>query len=269
MIALISLLMVILISIIIVRIGAVALEMTGLSREMATFQAQSAFSGTGFTTSESEYVVSHPVRRRIIRILIFVGNAGIASAMATLVLTFVGQTREEATMRAMWLVIGLFMIYLFARSKMVDRGMRWLIKRALERFTSLKIYDYEQILGLSKGYSIGEFKIKERSWLENKTLRELKLDEEGVIVLAIYRKIGDKEQFIGAPNGDTKIIKGDTLICYGPEDAIKNLSQRLRGKKGDMQHEKAVKEEKIRKEKEEKELRELEKESKKKEKDAE
>ena len=55
MFALISLLVVIVVSIIIIRIGAVALEMTGLSKETATFQAQSAFSGTGFTTSESEY----------------------------------------------------------------------------------------------------------------------------------------------------------------------------------------------------------------------
>ena len=112
MIALISLLIVILFSIIVIRIGAVALEMTGLSKETAAFQAQSAFSGTGFTTSESEYVVSHPVRRRIIRILIFVGNAGVASAIATLVLTFVGQSKEEATIRFIWLIAGLLALYL-------------------------------------------------------------------------------------------------------------------------------------------------------------
>ncbi len=254
MIALISLLIVIFVSIIIVRIGAVALEMTGLSKEMATFQAQSAFSGVGFTTSESEYVVSHPLRRKIIRILIFLGSAGIASAMATLILTFFGQTREEATIRLLWLFIGISIIYLFARSKMIDKGMRWLIKRALEKLTTLKVYDYEQLLGLSKGFSIGEFKVKTDSWLENKKLRELKLDEEGVIVLAIYRKIGDEEKYIGVPDGDTEILRGDKLICYGPEEAIKNLSRRLKGKAGDEQHEKAVIEERIRKEREEKEL---------------
>ncbi|WP_337954338.1 hypothetical protein [Aciduliprofundum sp. MAR08-339] len=69
MIALISLLIVILFSIIFVRFGAVALEMTGLSREVATFQAQSAYTDVGFTTGESEYVMSHPVRRKIILIL--------------------------------------------------------------------------------------------------------------------------------------------------------------------------------------------------------
>ena len=39
MFALISFLLVILISILIVRVGAVALELTGLSREVASFQA--------------------------------------------------------------------------------------------------------------------------------------------------------------------------------------------------------------------------------------
>lgn len=137
MIALVSLLVVVTFSMLVVRIGAVALEMTGLSRDTAKFQAQSAFSGTGFTTSESEYVVSHPVRRKIIRILIFVGSAGIVSAMATLLLTFVGSTKEEATSSLVWLFVGLLIIYLFARSKIIDRGLRWLISRALEKFTNL------------------------------------------------------------------------------------------------------------------------------------
>jgi len=44
---LITFLLVVLFSIIIVRIGTVALTMTGLSREIAAFQAQSAFSGVG------------------------------------------------------------------------------------------------------------------------------------------------------------------------------------------------------------------------------
>ena len=38
-----------------VRAGTLALVRTGLSRESASFQAQSAFMGVGFTTSESEW----------------------------------------------------------------------------------------------------------------------------------------------------------------------------------------------------------------------
>lgn len=56
MLALISLLVIVTVSIIIVRIGSVALTMTGVSKDLAVFQAQSAFSGVGFTTDESESV---------------------------------------------------------------------------------------------------------------------------------------------------------------------------------------------------------------------
>ena len=53
-------------SLVITRIATTALSLTGLSWEAAKFQARSAFTGTGFTTSEAERVVDHPVRRRVI-----------------------------------------------------------------------------------------------------------------------------------------------------------------------------------------------------------
>ncbi|MGM5488143.1 MAG: hypothetical protein ACQESG_04300 [Nanobdellota archaeon] len=46
----VSFLIVILFSLIVIKIGAIALEATGLSKDIAQFQAQSAFSGVGFTT---------------------------------------------------------------------------------------------------------------------------------------------------------------------------------------------------------------------------
>jgi len=239
-IALITFLLVVLFSIIVVRIGTVALRMTGLSRDVAAFQAQSAFSGVGFTTSESEYVVSHPVRRRIIRILMLLGSAGLTSAMATLVLTFVGNTPEQMLINGVWLAIGLTALAVFGKSKLVDRGLSWLIERALQRVSSLRIYDYEQLLGLGKGYSIAKLVVKAGGWLEGKRLRELRLSEEGVLVLAIYRKVGEKEVFIGAPRGDTELRAGDTLICYGPEEILQDLRTRLKGPIGDLKHEQAV-----------------------------
>ena len=234
-------------SLIIVRIGATALEMTGLSKEVASFQAQSAFSGTGFTTSESEYVVSHPARRKIIRILIFLGSAGIASAMATLVLTFVGRSRGEARDYLIILGLSLFTLYMVFTSKRIERAMKKWIRRFLQRtFPELRVYDYSQLLGITRGYSISQIKVRPKSWLANKMLKELELDKEGILVLGIYRKTGEGEVYIGAPRGDTLIKPGDVLICYGPESALLNLSKRLKGAKGDKEHEKAVKEAELR-----------------------
>lgn len=83
----IALLIIALVSLLAVRVGATALMMTGLSWDTASFQSYSAFFGVGFTTKEAEMVVNHPVRRRIIRDLILVGNVGLTSALATLVVT--------------------------------------------------------------------------------------------------------------------------------------------------------------------------------------
>ena len=78
----ISLLIILTLSILITRIATVALVVTGLSREAARFQARSAYTGVGFTTDESEKVVNHPVRRKILLVLMLLGNAGIITTIS-------------------------------------------------------------------------------------------------------------------------------------------------------------------------------------------
>ncbi|MCD6324259.1 MAG: TrkA C-terminal domain-containing protein [Desulfurococcales archaeon] len=214
--------------------------MTGLSRDVAAFQAQSAFSGVGFTTSESEYVVSHPVRRRIIRFLMLLGSAGLTSAMATLVLTFVGNTPTEMMYNGVWMGAGLVALYIFGKSKLVDKGLSRFIEAALTKWTHLRVFDYEMLLGLSKGYSISLVKVKPGSWLEGRTLRELRLRDEGVLVLAVYKRSGKEEVYLGVPSLDLRLEAGDTLVCYGPSEVLSNLPERIKGVKGELEHARAM-----------------------------
>ncbi len=83
MIAALTLFIVLTLSVLVIRTGAVALRLTGLPDEAARFQARSAFTGTGFTTSESEPIVTHPVRRRIVSLLMTIGSLGFVSVLAT------------------------------------------------------------------------------------------------------------------------------------------------------------------------------------------
>jgi hypothetical protein len=176
MIALFTLLTIVLMPIIVVRIGAIALELTGLSPEIASFQAQSAFSGAGFTTQESEAIVTHPLRRRIIRILILLGSAGFTTSIATLVLAFVGERGKSFLTRGEVLIIGLLVIFLFARSKFIYKIMKKVISRALIKWSTMRIFDYEQLLGFHEGYSISRITVRPESWLSEKKLSELRLD---------------------------------------------------------------------------------------------
>jgi Trk-type K+ transport system membrane component len=88
MAGIIPVILILVFSILINRVASIALMHTGLSRESSRFQARSAFTGVGFTTSESEKVVNHPVRRRILLILMILGNAGIVTGVASLIIVF-------------------------------------------------------------------------------------------------------------------------------------------------------------------------------------
>ena len=120
MIALASVLLVALVSLLITRIATMALTLTGLSREVARFQARSALSGVGFTTSEAESVVTHPIRRRIVLVLMLAGSAGIVTVMATLLLSFVNADREQAFLRLAVLAGGLAGILVISKSPLVS-----------------------------------------------------------------------------------------------------------------------------------------------------
>ena len=79
---------IIVVSILIVKIAAVALNLTGLDTKRAFFQALSAFTGTGFTTADSELIVNNDTRRKIVMVLMILGNAGLITVITTLVLSF-------------------------------------------------------------------------------------------------------------------------------------------------------------------------------------
>ena len=242
MIALFTLLVIILVSVIAIRIGATALELTGLSGEIASFQAHSAFSGVGYTTQEAESIVSHPVRRRIIRVLFLAGSAGITTSMAALILTFMGQAGRNIAERAFVLIVGLLFILLFARSRYIHNVMKKMITLALERWTTLKVYDYNQLLGFSAGYAIVRLMVRPDSWMGNRKLADMRLDLEGILVLSIERAKDREIKFIGAPHGETVIMPGDTILCYAKQELIEKLAQRCKGKEGDEEHKEVVEE---------------------------
>ena len=227
MVALVSLLTIMVISIVVVRVATIALSHTGVSQELAHFQARSAFTGTGFTTSEAERVVNHPVRRQIIMWLMLLRNAGLVSGVSSLVLTFVSTRRDPTDTHRiiLWLVLGLVVIWVFSTSRWVDRNLSRLIRWMLRRFTDLDVRDFDSLLNLSDNFSVAEMSVEEDSWLLGQELSELALTREGILILGIHRANG---HFVGVPRGDAKVALDDRLIVYGHANALQSLDQRKR-----------------------------------------
>ncbi len=236
--AFVSLFVIALLSLIITRVATLALTATGLSRESARFQARSALTGVGFTTDESEAIVNHPVRRRIVMLLMLVGNAGFITVVGSLLLTFVNSAgRTQTLSRAAILVGGLFLLFALARSAWVDRRLTRVIGRVLTRFTDLDVRDYAGILRLHGEYEVSELQIQPDDWLAGRTLAELDLPHEGVLVLGIVRRDG---RYIGAPTGRDLLEAGDVVLLYGRDSIVFELDERRAGGEGDRAHAEAV-----------------------------
>ncbi len=234
MIAVATLLIVVTVTLIVNRVGTIALTATGVSAEVAHFQARSALTGVGFTTTESELIVNHPMRRRIVLTLMLLGNAGLITIIATLVIGFAGQGDPgDALMRVGTLAGGLILILVAARSRTVDRLLSKIISRALRRFTKLELRDYVQLLDLASNYAVAELGVEADSWVAEHGLADLHLPAEGVVVLGIRRADGT---FLGAPRGHTRIHEHDTLILYGYADVLEDLGTRRVGMEGDRAH---------------------------------
>ncbi len=236
-IAIISLLAVLTVSIVITRVATVMLTATGLSRDIARFQARSAFSGAGFTTNESESVVNHPVRRKIVLQLMLLGAAGIVTSLTSLLLSFSGANGGQTSRRIVVLVLGLIALRLLAGSQIVDRALTRLTEWALRRYTRLNVRDYDKLLHISDDFTVAEVEPREGGWLLGRRLEDLGLRAEGVIVLGIYRRDGS---YLGVPGGPTLVEEGDRLVVYGEDDRVFSLSERQIGPEGDRAHEDAA-----------------------------
>jgi hypothetical protein len=234
-----SLLVVVLLALLVMRVATVVLTLTGLSRESARFQVRSAVTGVGFTTSEAESVVNHPLRRRVVMMLMLIGSAGVITAMTTLIVSFAGANREGALWRILLLVGGLGALLALARSAAFDRLLQRLISRALARYTDLDVRDYAALLRISGDYTVTELYVEEGDWIADRRLDQLDLPHEGIQVLGI---VGPDGGYRGTPAGSTTIRPGDTLILYGRGNAVAEIDRRSAGPAGDAEHLDAIEE---------------------------
>jgi hypothetical protein len=210
-VAIASLLIVVALSLLITRVATVILTATGMSRQSARFQARSAFTGAGFTTNESEAVVNHPLRRRVIGTLMLLGNAGIVATASSAILGL----RSNGWGATGW------------------RGLELL----LGRYTDLPTRDLDNLLDLSGRFAVSELAVRDGDWLVGRCLDELDLASEGVLVLGITRADG---HYVGTPQPATRVCAGDVLVVYGEETWVDELDRRPAGVEGDRAHESAV-----------------------------
>ena len=223
---------VLMISFIIVRIGAIAFQLTGLEWSLAKFQALSCFTGTGFTTKEAELITGSRERRRIASVLIVLGHAGFVILIATFANSVTPRFKEwsipflPASIPASllpWVNLAIIAAFIyvayrvFTRQKFVRRVTSFLRERIVSK-EIIKPVTFEELTVATGGYGVSKIDVCEDSPISGKTLSESELRKHDITVLAVVRA----GETIPNPSAATKILVGDELLCFGKLENIRN-----------------------------------------------
>lgn len=225
---------ILIVSFIVVRIGAIAFELTGLEWSLAKFQALSCFTGTGFTTKEAELITGHPQRRRIASVLIVLGHAG----LVTLIATFANSLRTDIIMPKFrlpilhtilpsnllpWINLAIiaFVIYalykIFTHTGFAVKFTDFLRTRIVKK-DIIKRVSFEELMVATGGYGVSQIEVCKDSPILNKTLAESELRHWDITILTVERE----GQTIPNPSADIRILLGDRLTCFGKLGNIRN-----------------------------------------------
>jgi hypothetical protein len=213
------LLIAILVSFIVVRIGGFALQLTGIEPDVARFQALSAFSGTGFTTREAERVVGHKTRRRIVTILIILGNAGMVTVIATLVASFTQVSGYTWFFIRLAIIIGgIFGLYqLIIRSNVGQRILDWLQRPVINRILR-EAPAVEEIFHVEKDWAISLVMIRGTSKSIGLSVGDITVEGD-MEILSIDRA----GTHLTRPDSEEKIVEGDRLLVYANRKSVKRV----------------------------------------------
>lgn len=203
------------------QLASGALIATGLPPDVASFQARSAFSGAGFTTTEAENVVNHPGRRKIIGITMFVGNLGTPTLVVTVLVGFLAPGPGNTTERTLVTVSGL----LLAVMLIVNRPMQRVLARVGQRQARQRLIprldrDMVELLTFGDDYAIGSVRITEGTGPMVRSLRGIDEALPALRVLGVEQGDG----YFGTPPVDLKLAADDRIIVYGRRSDLEDLA---------------------------------------------
>ena len=208
------------ITLVFTKLATGALIATGLPPRVAAFQARSAFSGAGFTTTETENVVNHPTRRRIITAAMFVGTLGTPTIVVTVLIGFVAPGPGSTRDRTLVAVAGLLLIMLTLLNRPATRiterlGHRYAQSRLLPALQGTG----QELLSLDDEYVVATAEVGARPSEAPRSLRGLDRALPGVTVLGVRRG----ERILGESPADVTLDHGDALIVFGRRQRLVDL----------------------------------------------
>jgi len=200
-------------------IGSIALESTGLERAKSRFQALSALTGTGFTTTQAEAIVEHTKRRKIVTYLILLGNTGIVAFIILVVMYARSGIAAPSIFLIALTVVVLLIIALSFWLGLVDKLTNVFLRLSGKgrEVSGLKI---ERVLHQTGDYALVQMTVGKRADIVGSNLKDTDFQRYDIAVLAIERG----EITIAHPGFEEQLQAGDRLLCYGKSTSTNGIA---------------------------------------------
>ena len=206
-----------------IRFFSVLFRMTGLPKEKAGFQAVSLLTNAGFTTGESEIIVSEKTRRRIATAAMLTGyffSVVIVSLFINLFLSI-----DFSVINEQWHILffefgGMIAFLLILRLPVIDKALN----KAMDGIT-VKVFkkttkeNYISVLDTyGKDAVVNIYLYKVPEFLEGKCIVDSDIRKKFNVNILMYTRNGQNHYV----KPDTIFSIKDTLIAFGPLASIKD-----------------------------------------------
>ena len=202
--------------ILIIDIFTILFRMTGMTEEKAKFQVISLLTNSGYTTKESELVMTKLLRRRMARMVMLFGyvfSITIITVFVNVVLTLPKAIQEDIWTLAIILAI-VFVVFMLAKKRPSIRmrfnsfieklGERWMFQG---RENIINVMD-EYARGVVAGVKVKRIPTE----LDGKTLNEAMLTANYGLHIVMIKRNDEALDYI---TKDTIVEQGDQLLLFG------------------------------------------------------
>ena len=209
--------LVIIIYSVIAEVFTILFRLAGLPEERARFQVVSLLTNCGFTTKESEILLSSRKRRRLARITMLFGyvfNITIVSAIINIFFTMNSVQFGSAALALLIPIITILLIFLLMRIP----GVRAWLNRIFEKIANRVLRNEEHYNPVLQLDYIGSDSIAlvtlntVPEMFSGKALSEVRLRSDYGILVMLVERPGSKPEAAGP---DTQFQKNDKLTVFG------------------------------------------------------
>ena len=214
----------IVIYVVVIQIYSVLFRITGLTKEKARFQAISLLTNSGFTTTESEIIVSDRVRRRI-AIAAMINGYAFSVVIVSLIINVILSLKEDVADQALIVMIIAFAGFVV----LIVITQIPIFKRLFEKFIQsiatklLKRNKNENIIIMLDNYgrdSMAEVHLNRvPEFMVDTPLEETRIKDKYHLNVLMLKRSGK----IVDVNKDTIFKKGDQLVVFGSNSSIANV----------------------------------------------